>query len=207
MQEQHDLVVRGGTLVDGTGVPRYRADVAVKNGRVSMISGRIPAGSAKEIDASGCIVAPGAIDMHTHYDGQLNWDPLLHAIGVVRGDLAIHRTMWFRLCAHPCRGPRAQHGDDESDRGDSARLDAAGYALGLGDVSRISRQVVTYFTLAEYNAFDYMPNWVQPLIGTPRKEPRSCAILTFVRPCAKMPKQCDCLGDPRECVPTGVMSR
>ena len=72
---EYDLVVRGGTIVDGTGVPRYQADLAIKDGRVSMISGRIPPGAAKEIDASGCIVAPGAIDLHTHYDAQLNWDP------------------------------------------------------------------------------------------------------------------------------------
>ena len=72
---EYDLVVRGGTIVDGTGVPRYQADLAIKDGRISMISGRIPPGAAKEIDASGCIVAPGAIDLHTHYDAQLNWDP------------------------------------------------------------------------------------------------------------------------------------
>ena len=72
---EYDLVIRGGTIVDGTGIPRYRADLAVKNGRVAMLSGRIKAGGAKEIDASGCIVAPGAIDLHTHYDAQLNWDP------------------------------------------------------------------------------------------------------------------------------------
>ena len=72
---EYDLVVRGGTIVDGTGVPRYRADLAVKDGRVAKISGKIPAGSAREIDASGCIVAPGAVDLHTHYDAQLNWDP------------------------------------------------------------------------------------------------------------------------------------
>ena len=72
---EFDLVIRGGTVVDGTGIPRIRADLGVKNGRVAMISGRISAGGAKEIDASGCIVAPGAIDLHTHYDAQLNWDP------------------------------------------------------------------------------------------------------------------------------------
>ena len=72
---EYDLVIRGGTIVDGTGIPRYVADMAVKNGRVAKISGRISSGGAKEIDASGCIVAPGAIDLHTHYDAQLNWDP------------------------------------------------------------------------------------------------------------------------------------
>ena len=73
--KKHDLVIRGGTIVDGTGIPRYRADLAVKDDRVAMISGRISAGAATEIDASGCIVAPGAVDLHTHYDAQLNWDP------------------------------------------------------------------------------------------------------------------------------------
>ena len=72
---EFDIVIRGGTIVDGTGIPRYRGDLAVKDGRVARISGRIPAGAAEEIDASGCIVAPGAIDLHTHYDAQLNWDP------------------------------------------------------------------------------------------------------------------------------------
>ena len=70
-----DLVIRGGTIIPGTGAPRHRADLAIKDGRIAKISGRCPAGGAAEIDASGCIVAPGAIDLHTHYDAQLNWDP------------------------------------------------------------------------------------------------------------------------------------
>ena len=72
---EYDLIARGGTIVDGTGIPRYKADLAVKDGRVAQISGKIPSGSAKEVDASGCIVAPGAIDLHTHYDAQVQWDP------------------------------------------------------------------------------------------------------------------------------------
>ena len=72
---EFDLVIRGGTVIDGTGVPRYAADLAIKDGKVAMISGKINAAGAKVIDASGCIVAPGAIDLHTHYDAQLNWDP------------------------------------------------------------------------------------------------------------------------------------
>ena len=72
---EYELVIRGGSIVDGTGVPRFRADLGVKNGPIAKISGRINAGGAREIDARDCIVAPGAIDLHTHYDAQIQWDP------------------------------------------------------------------------------------------------------------------------------------
>ena len=72
---EYDLVIRGGTIVDGTGIPRYRGDLAIKDGKIAKTSGRINAAGAKEIDASDCIVAPGAVDLHTHYDAQVQWDP------------------------------------------------------------------------------------------------------------------------------------
>src|SRR5262245_48498543 len=72
---QLDLLIRGGQVVAGTGGPRCPAYVGMTNGWVSSLSGRILAGGAKEIDAAGCIAAPGAIDLHTHYGAQLNWDP------------------------------------------------------------------------------------------------------------------------------------
>ena len=69
---QLDLVIRGGTVVDGTGVPRYQADVGIKDGRIARISGRIPGGGAREIDARGCIVAPGSgfASYSSQYDGE-----------------------------------------------------------------------------------------------------------------------------------------
>ena len=71
----YDRVIRGGTVFDGTRVPRYRADIAVKDGVIAEI-GRIPPGDAREIlDADGLHVAPGFIDLHTHYDAQVFWDP------------------------------------------------------------------------------------------------------------------------------------
>ena len=71
----YDLVIRNGTVVEATGIPAYRADVAIKNGKIAQISGKIRATGTKELDATSCIVAPGAVEQHAHYDGQINWDP------------------------------------------------------------------------------------------------------------------------------------
>ncbi len=73
MEKAFDLVVRGGTVVDGTGGQPFEADVGVKDGRIAAI-GRIQGAGAEEIDARGQLVTPGFVDVHTHYDGQATWD-------------------------------------------------------------------------------------------------------------------------------------
>jgi N-acyl-D-aspartate/D-glutamate deacylase len=70
-----DLLIKGGTVVDGTRVPRYRANVWIKDGKIAQIGGRSPGFAKKTIDADGLIVAPGFVDLHTHYDAQIRWDP------------------------------------------------------------------------------------------------------------------------------------
>jgi len=73
MEQAFDLVVRGGTVVDGTGAPAFEADVGVKDGRIAAV-GKISGGGTEEIDARGLMVTPGFVDIHTHYDGQATWD-------------------------------------------------------------------------------------------------------------------------------------
>lgn len=72
----HDLIIRNGTVIDGTGAPGRLADVAITDGIVREV-GTVEGTATREIDASGCLVTPGWVDIHTHYDGQVTWDPLL----------------------------------------------------------------------------------------------------------------------------------
>jgi N-acyl-D-amino-acid deacylase len=72
----HDIVIRGGTIVDGTGKAAFSGDVAVSGGRIAAVGGKLGPGK-REIDAAGLMVTPGWVDVHTHYDGQAMWDPMI----------------------------------------------------------------------------------------------------------------------------------
>jgi N-acyl-D-aspartate/D-glutamate deacylase len=70
-----DVLIRGGRVVDGTRFPAFTADVGIRDGRIAAI-GRLPATSSRRVlDADGLVVAPGFVDLHTHYDAQIQWDP------------------------------------------------------------------------------------------------------------------------------------
>lgn len=70
----HDLIIRGGTVIDGLGGDRYVADIAIDRGRITAL-GKVPGKGRREIDAKDRLVTPGWVDCHTHYDGQATWDP------------------------------------------------------------------------------------------------------------------------------------
>ncbi len=72
----HDLVIRGGTVIDGSGTERFLGDLAVDGDRVVAV-GDVAGRGRREIDARDCLVTPGWVDVHTHYDGQATWDPVL----------------------------------------------------------------------------------------------------------------------------------
>ena len=71
----YDILIKGGTIVDGTRTPRYVSDIAVKDGKIVQIGGLNNSTADKVLDAKGRIVAPGFVDLHTHYDAQIFWDP------------------------------------------------------------------------------------------------------------------------------------
>src|SRR5499433_1209777 len=76
MGHRYDLVIRGGTVADGTGGPTYEADIAIAEGTIAIL-GNVSGSGLVEIDARGQLVTPGFVDIHTHYDGQATWDARL----------------------------------------------------------------------------------------------------------------------------------
>ena len=71
----YDIIIKGGTVVDGTRTPRYVSDIAIKDGKIAQIGGLKGKTAERVHDAAGRIVAPGFVDLHTHYDAQIFWDP------------------------------------------------------------------------------------------------------------------------------------
>ncbi len=130
-----DIVIRGGTVFDGTGAPGRAADVAIAGGVIREIGPNLR--GERELDASGCAVTPGFIDIHTHYDAQVFWDPALrpssyHGVTtVVAGN-----------CGFTIAPTRPEHHDvivrtlENVEDMDPATL-TAGISLGLRDVPRV----------------------------------------------------------------------
>ena len=72
----HDLVIRNGKIIDGSGEKPFYADIAIDDGKITSV-GKIESSGREEFNAKGNLVTPGWVDIHTHYDGQVSWDPYL----------------------------------------------------------------------------------------------------------------------------------
>ena len=96
---QFDTVIKNGTIIDGTGLPRFSGDIGIRDGRIAKV-GRVDAADADNvIDADGLIVAPGFVDLHTHYDAQIHWDPYCTISGWHGVTLGRDRQLRLRLRA------------------------------------------------------------------------------------------------------------
>ena len=97
----YDLLIKGGTVVDGTGEAAFTADVAVGSGKILDV-GKDLGPAKREIDAAGLLVTPGFVDVHTHYDGQATWDPYLTPStyhGVTTAIFGNFKFIYFISCA------------------------------------------------------------------------------------------------------------
>ena len=150
----HDLVIRGGFVVDGTGTPGRTGDVAVSGGRIAEV-GAVSGRGTREVDAAGLVVAPGFIDPHTHYDPQLTWDPAASCTSWHGVTTIVTGNCGFTMA--PCR---------PQDR--LALMKMLEYVEGMSLEAMQKGMQWNFETFREYlDALDRKPLWVNvaPLIG------------------------------------------
>ncbi len=135
----HDLVIRNGHVVDGTGAEPIDADVAIDGDRITAI-GDVEGRGRREIDADGRLVTPGFVDIHTHLDAQLALGPDRLVVVLARRHVGRARQLRGHVRAVQARRPPLPRRDDGVGRGHPGRLDHGRAGLGLGDLRRVPRR-------------------------------------------------------------------
>ena len=120
-QSDFDVVIRDGSVIDGTGAPARHADVAIRDGRIAAI-GEVDGSGEHELDADGRVVCPGFVDVHTHLDAQAFWDPALSPSPLHGVTTAIAGNCGFTHRAAVAVDGRLPHADAGEGRGDAARV-------------------------------------------------------------------------------------
>ncbi len=108
---QIDMLIKGGTVVDGTGNPAFKADVRVSNGRIAQVGQDLTAGAGERVvDATGCYVTPGMIETHNHWDGGVWWAPNMEPLPSYGATTSINGNCGFSIAPAPktAKSPRIE---------------------------------------------------------------------------------------------------
>ena len=132
------LIIRSGTVVDGTGAPGRRADVGISDGRIAAI-GDLDDQATRTIDADGKVVAPGFVDIHTHYDAQVFWDRRCQPVAAARRHDRHRRELRIHDRAARARARRLPHAHAGARRRHADRRAARRRAVELAHVRRVPR--------------------------------------------------------------------
>ena len=132
------VVIAGGRVIDGTGAPAVAADVAIEGDRIVEIGAGLR--GDRRVDADGCVVTPGFIDIHTHYDAQVFWDPALtpscyHGVTTV-----VAGNCGFSIAPTRPERPRPDRPHAREGRGHGPRVARGRHPVGVRDVPRVPRR-------------------------------------------------------------------